>query len=626
MNHFIYSKDDLAGILKSHITTGERWDGYKRTKEVAEFWNKIISGKNHDEILLSLKPNEKSDQKQQKLRIYNSRTKSVTNKIINQIKEVYRSDNIFNEIYFSEKKDDNTAKVKSIQEFLKNFSGKKSVRKWLRERYLRLNIVDPNAFIVTNFVNAGSDIGFYPIEVRSKDVLSRQYLNGVLQYLAFEEKTVEKVVADGKTKTVPAFKYWIFGHDWAILYHKCPVGGTGIGRSVEITPHVESTYNDEAVKYTWYYSEYQIEAQQVPAACVGYIPDPENDDQTFQSILYPAEELYKELIWKKCLYDIHMVLHGIAQKFAFVPACNYDDGIGNKCNKGTLTNGHECEQCHGTGQLPFHTSEQDIITITLPADGKELFDLSKMIHYQVLPIEVIKLTKDDLNEAERAIPLAIFNRSIIDKGDLVKAETATKIRDDYNSTNNVLYDFGLADADFYKGMVTQIAIYSNNWRDDLVIDYSYPNDFNLESVSDLFAQSKEAIGANTPAIVRSKINGKIISKLCIDNKSAIHNYETREYWRPFTDNHSVTLVPEFDKSRILHIYFDQIFRNLEEVMYTNTDTKGITQDEPKELPFSSLPRDKQREFIDSQVDDFLKKYKEAKEQTPVIKVPRPELV
>src|SRR5689334_1912778 len=111
MQQFIYSKDDLVGILRSLVTTGERWDGYKRTKEVAEFWNKIVTGKDHGEILLSLKPNEDGKSKEQRIRLYNSRTKSVTNKIINQIKEVYRSDNIYNEIYFTEKADDNIDKI-----------------------------------------------------------------------------------------------------------------------------------------------------------------------------------------------------------------------------------------------------------------------------------------------------------------------------------------------------------------------------------------------------------------------------------------------------------------------------------------------------------------------------------
>lgn len=615
MQQFIYSKDDLVGILRTLITTGEKWEGYQRTKDVAEFWNKIISGKNHDEIILSIKPGEKQDLKQQRIRLYNSRTKSVANKIINQIKEVYRSDNIYNEIYFTEKSENNADRVKKIQESLNNFSGKKNVRQWLRDRYLRLNIVDPNAFIVVNFKQDGATTGYYPIEVRSKDVLSRQYINGTLQYLAFVETTTEKVVTDGKTKTMPSYKYWIFGHDYAVLMHKAPIGALGIGTPLEIK-EADAGYNVDGTKYAWYYSDYKIDAQQVPAFCVGYIPDPENDDKTFESILYPAKELFIELIWKKSLSDIHFIVHGIAQKFAFVPACDFENKqLGLKCNKGTLTNGTPCEQCHGSGQMPFHTSEQDIITLTLPRDTKDMMDLSKMLYYQLIPIEVINLTKEAVTEMEKAIPLSVFNKSIVDKGELVRAETATKIRDDYNSTNNVLYEFAFSDADMYVNLTTQIAIYGNNWAQDLVIDYSYPNDFNLESVSDLFFQSKEANASGSPAIVKSKINGKVVSKLCIDNKAAIHNYETREYWKPFSDNLQISQAPEFDRSRILWLYYDQIFRTLEGVSYTNGDVK--------ELPFSSLPREKQKEFIEAQVDIYLAQYKAAKDAAPKITVPRP---
>lgn len=616
MIEYKYSKDDLVGILKHHVTTGERWEFYKETVAVAEYWHKIISGKKHDDILLSLRQGEQKELKQQRVRLYNSRTKSVANKIINQIKEVYRSDNIFNELYFTEKKDDNVDKVKKITESLKNFSGNKTVRNWLRDRFLRLNVIDPNSFFVVNFTGTKGPETYYPIEVRSKDVLGRQYLNGVLQYLAFVERVYEKINKDGKVKTVVSFKYWIFGPNDAILLHKVPNGATPIGIPIDISQGEDAiSLTEEPTSYSWYYSDYKINAMQVPAVCVGYIPDPETDDKTFESILSPAKELFNELIWRKSAYDIHLTLHGIAQKFAFVPTCDFEDkSLGLKCNDGRLTNGGTCVQCNGTGQMPFHTSEQDIITLSLPRDQKEIWDLSKMIYYQVIPENIIQLTKDALMEAEKAIPLAIFNRSIVDKGDLVKAETATKVRDDYNSTNNVLYDFGLADADVYRFLVKQIAIYGNNFRDDLVVEYGYPTDFNLETLSDLFVQSKEASGAGSPPIVKSKINGKIISKLLIDDKTAIQNYETREYWRPFTDGAQLSMVPELDRSRILYIYYDQIFRELEATTMTN--------DQGEEIPFALLPRDKQKNFIDEKVSVYLDQYKKAKEAAPKITVPR----
>lgn len=616
MAQFIYTKDDLKGILTNLITTGDRWEGQKRTIEVSDFWTKIITGKDHGEILLSLKPGEKEDQKKQKVRLYNSRTKYVSNKIITQIQEVYRSDNIFNEIYFTDKQDSNADRVVKIKSDLLNFKGSKSVREHLRDRYLRLNIYDPNAFMGVNFKKDQSGkTTFYPIEVRSKDVLDRQYLNGDLQYLSYVEKSSEKIIKDGKTKTAPGYKFWIFGHDWALLYHKVPSGGTGIGVPVSIKEGGAMTYGTADYKYDWYYSEYNIKAQQVPAFCVGYVPDPENDDMTFQSILYPAEELFKELIWKKATYDIHMALHGIAQKFAFVPACEWEDKeLGLKCHDGTLTNGHMCENCAGSGQLPFHTSEQDIITLKIPKDVTNMLDLSKMIYYQAIPIDVINLNRQEITETEKAISLAIFNISIIDKGELLVTKTATEIRANTNSANNVLYLFATNDAQAYKFHVKQISIYNDQWREDLVIDYSYPNDFGLESVVELFTQLTEAGTSNSPQVIKSKITSKIISKLCIDNKQAVHDYENREYWRPFTDMTGALQVPEFDPSRILFIYFDQIFRNLESFEYGETEPR---------IPFFKLPIEKQKEEIDKEVVKFTDQYRKSKASAPIITIPIP---
>lgn len=477
MHQYIYSKDDLSAILINLVQTGERWDGYDRTVEVADFWGKILSGKDHDDIMLMLRPSESKEHKQQRVRLYNSRTRYVSNKIITQIKEVYRSDNIYYDIHFQEKNEDNVQRIKNINDSLINFSGKKSVRHWLRDRFLRLNVKDPNAYMVVNFNIHGGQTTYYPIEVASKDVLSRQIINGNLQYLAFEERSKEKAVVNGQTKTLTGYKYWIFGHDWAILLHKCPEGAEGIGVPIDIKEATTAATRwdpDGTGKYAWYYSEYNIKAQQVPAFCVGYVPDPENDDKTFESILYPSKELFIELIWKKNTYDIHMTLHGIAQKYAFVPACEYRDTIGNECNLGKI-NGHDCPNCQGTGQVPFHTSEQDIICIALPKDKKDIWDLSKMIYYQTIPENIIEMVRNEIAELERNIQLGIFNTTLVDQGKLMSTRTATEIRSNSNSTNNVMYEFGIYDASMYKNHVTQIAIYSNNWRKDMVVEYSYPN-------------------------------------------------------------------------------------------------------------------------------------------------------
>lgn len=617
MQEFIYSKEDLASMLINMVSTGQRWSGYKRTVEVAKFWNQIITGKQHEDILLSLKKGESKEQQKQRVRLYNSRTKYVANKIIRQIQEVYRSDNIYNEIYFSEKKDDDIKKIDELNERLKNFSGKKSVREWLRTRYLRLNISDPNAFIVVNFVSDGKNVsGFYPIEVKSSDVISRQYINGTLQYLAFVEHTQAKVVKEGKIKTEKAFKYWMFGHEYAILLHKVPEGAEGIGTPIDIddSEGADGALYGDATTYSWYYNEYTIKAQQVPAFCVGYIPDPENNDETYQSILYPAEELFKELIWTKSSYDIHRALHGIAQKYAFVPNCEYNDQKNNRCDGGKMPDGTECPACHGTGQMPFHTSEQDIITIAMPRDKSEIWDLSKMIYYQPIPKDIIEMTRQDIAETERAISLAIFNISIIDKSELAAAKTATEIRSNTNATNNVLYEFGLHDAQMYEDIVNQIAIYSNLWREDLVIDYSYPNDFNLESLPDLFASLKEAQSVGAPTIVKKKINTKIISKLCIGDAFAIEEYEAREKWRPFQSDAQALSAPELDPARILWLYYDQIFRNLENQVYKTSESGDVW--------FAMLPEEKQKEEIDKQVQFFTAQYIAAKGKAPDITVPR----
>ena len=136
------TKEDLYDILFNSVKTKTRHVYYDQTVKVAKFCRQIMTGDDQKDLVVVYKPSETQSQKEQRFRLYNSRTAYSAHKIVSTFKEVERVETVVDNIYFKDKTEERPVE-------LINRIG--SLKKDVHEKVRRLNFYDPNAWIVTEF-------------------------------------------------------------------------------------------------------------------------------------------------------------------------------------------------------------------------------------------------------------------------------------------------------------------------------------------------------------------------------------------------------------------------------------------------------------------------------------------
>ncbi len=558
--------DRLILIISKSI----RHKYYTKTIETADFWKKIMTGDDQDEILVSYKLSETKEQKKQRISLYNSRTSYASHKILSTFKEVERSEEISNTILLS--KNDETPEEMMVR--LKNYEG--GFRDYIHESVRRLNFFDPNAWIITEFYqkNESEKPYCYPLEIMSQYAIDYEESYGELHYLAIKQ-TIKVLEPVNNSSTSPiknvtpeyiekdAQQFTIYGPEWSFRITEYYDGPTEFNKIII-----------DKKEYT--VEEFNYKFKTVPAIKIGYIKDPSTNWETFESPLYSARHIFNDLINTKAEYDLAKAIHGFIQKFAYVESCDYsvasEEG-NDRCDNGTLIlSRQKCPSCKGTGKK-VHTTVQDVILVKLPSEKSEHIPLSEYIYYQEIPKHIIDGYKQDIKDLEIDISLAIFNKDTFSQSEV--STTATEIRLNKQSVYNVLYEFALNVQKVYKELALQVADVIN-LRDVVKIEYTLPRDFQMESVDDLLMQRKSAISAGVPYDIVAAIDRKILMKQNMDNSDLVSQIKAQDSWRPFKDKTEserigiVSMLPDDDPDKVLYVYFDKIFTDIwNDVKYNN---------------------------------------------------------
>lgn len=601
------------------ITTGQRFVGYDTTQDIFKFWWALYTGFDQDKIVLSdnnetkqhRRTSETKNQKKQAKRIYNASSPKLMHKAIATYEQTFRAGNAVNSIKVTNEQ------KKEIEKILfgnsDTFFGDQSAREYLDEVSHLLNCIDPNAFMIVNFIlDKNSRAKGYPMVVASKNIWDRKYTHGSLDYLVFEKiKTCLCIDDDGKESMKQVIHFWGFNKEEAVRIIKFP---SDVAVS-EIPKGAEKIAFDDKDFQLWA-EEFPISNDFDVAKCVGFVKAnlPGNDPHIFESMLLPAKSVFKDVVWSKRTLDLHMMLHGIAQKFVLVPYCSYNDKQKQKsCNGTGFLNGNlqdKCPVCKGSGMQPYHKNEQDIITIPVKSLDKDTTDLTKVIHYQPIPIDVIKLNKEELERAEIEVLRAIVNTSIFESSQLYQAKTATEVKSQYTPLNNVLYKFGKQDAALYRFIIKALAGYLDLKKEDIEMNFSYSNDFQLEDTSDLLSYIEKSQHIAPPEVI-DKQKLKLMKKVCVESPEDVLRFKARNRYkvaRHRSDQERllvVNMIPNGSPLKIRFIYFDEIFSDLEKMTFKIKSTP-----EEKDVKFHELPI----EEADAAVDEITKEYQERHEK------------
>ncbi len=572
-----YTKEELRALLLDTVQNDKKHKHYPRTVDYAKFCYQIMTGDDQRDLVVTYKAKESEEQKKQRMRVYNSRTKYVSGKVMSVFDKTKRADNLIEVIRYEGESAKSADKIAQLEKRLADFYEGGHLKKWLDDTYQRLNFYDPNAFLVCEFANydmVKKDVWTFPLEFSSEQAINYEYHNGELAWLIVRTR-IKLIEVDGKGKKQEkdGWEYRMYAPDWTLLLEQVPERPEGNYRTIaqkdgqpEQRVRLKMAGGKEA---EFSYVEYETKSKYMPAVQVGYLRDPKTQNATFVSPLDRAEELLRDLIVTKSEYDIAKALHGFLQKFAYAEKCDFRmHEPPDQCDGGLMRHTKtQCPKCKGSGLL-VHKSVQDVILVEMPdvAEGDKAMKLADMVYYASIPDNMIKLLRDDLDQLVREVMEAVFNANVFVRADLVK--TATEVNWQTESTSNVLSDYGDKESDIYKLFVRITAVHLLI-EDDLVVEHKFSSDWKLETVDQLLVRRKSALDAGAPQEILDRIDEALMAKQYADDQEAVIKAKVKSLWLPFRDKNEANLamvlavLPDDDPDKVLWTYFNKVFTALE---------------------------------------------------------------
>lgn len=635
-----YNLTQLRAILEDTIMNNRTHKHYDRTVELASLYKKIMTGENQQELIVSYKPRETEDQKEQRINITNTRTKYVSNKIVSVFKRVPRSDVTIDNIYFDGIDDSQQVKIKvdEISASFTNFHKGLSMVDYLTEAFEHYSFYDPNAWMLIEInpdPKQEKKAKTYPVEIPSDQAINYEWTNHDLEFLIIKQgcDVVEKKeqknthpdrAESGKfkmdqriqsaidrhtmTSVRPGSKFILYAPDYAIEYFEVAVAEKSFTEVEEVTfagyQFIDLKIGEQIRRFAS--KEYNTKSKVTPAKQFGFIKDPQTNRETFVGQLDPAIHIMKDLINTKSEYDLVKAVHGFLQKIQYADVCRFEELYeqnADRCLDGKLrVSGRTCPECKGLG-LKVHRSVQDIILKKWPEDKDEFIPLREAIYYVEVPEHMVKMWKQEVADLERDVSFAIFNTNLFDRSEI--AVTATEKRLNTDAAYDVLFDYGCQYSAFVKFVTTMTAIHTNN-DDKLVVEHKITS-FSLESTYDYLAQRKMAVESGSPYVVIQAIDMMCLSKQAQDSPINVEWLKAREKFRPFREKskeetmYILAELPATDQKKVLYIYYEDVMDEIE------NDHKD----------FASMKYNAQRDLINEVVKQYI-----PKEQTILDPQPR----
>lgn len=598
------TEDKIRELVLQQIATGTKHSTHKTTVDIASHWRKIVSGEGQEEILLKFRDQDSKAQREQRVKLFNTHTPYLANRLMTPFREVDRCESIRQVL---DVKDDLEEKIndKMYDAFTKetgNFYQGKSVDDYLDEMALEVACTDPNAYLLVTFLPfaEGEAPKTYPMMYSSREVFQKHYDHKELQHICFQVKMAPPAKPSDDYTGNPMYRYSLWTADYsyeiydaeAVREFKIDVVGENYMRTIV------KVDNNKTVELYW--KQYQHLSGRVPAMRMGYLKTIVNDYTACESPFLPAKQLFNEHIQKKSTADNHITLYGYLRAFFYEQKCDHREE-GQPCVNGKI-GANQCPACEGRGTKGKHTihrSEQDIITFNLPlpanATDEDIVDLSKMAHFVPIPKEVMEFNRQEVDSLSQNIALAIFNTNVFNRSELVAGLTATEIRYRLSSVYNVIGSYAKHKAALWKFIVEQIAHY-HGIKGMLEINREYPSDYKMESVTELMQLLKEAKDTGSMETVR-KVEMDIVMKQYVDQPNVIQMHKAKVRFKPFYTKSetaalaSVSLLPANNPKRILWLYFDDIFHDIEYAQ------EMPLEGEAKQKRFYNLTYDEQSQVV-----------------------------
>jgi len=540
---------DLINRLGEIIRRKERHRDYERVNKLKKLYTQLITGEDMDELLQQFTPRESVEMFQQRVRITQHMTKTVSQNVMDIFYKVPRSNSVQRSIAY---KDNDVTRLHELNALLLEFWGDQSLDDYMNMRWFELNFIDPNAFVVTEWgdFDANKEHAMpYPFEVDSAMAIQYEYHNNDLIYLVSEQETKKLIwdVRQQKDVEVETEVYTIYGEDQTVQFIELgDEEARKIFREMKVAAGMKrgqfifgSQYDDNGNITTGYFipdmnkdDVYLIKVYAphnlgyVPAKRVGFKRDLYTNGRTFVSPLDKATPILMKMVKANSEMDLTMALHVFPQKVQYAAKCK-----SLNCRDGhTVDGGDVCPECHGSG-FQVIRSAQDIITIALPKSADEIIDLKNLVHYVDMNIETPKFQDAHMDKLTVYVKEAVFNTELFSKKEV--SETATGKNISLQNVYDSLYPVAQAYSKNWYFFVTTVADITD-LNEGLIAFYHFSKDFKLKSLSDLYFDLKMVGDARASEFVKSAIESDIASIIYSEDERGLKKYNVKQSFYPFS--------------------------------------------------------------------------------------------
>lgn len=582
-------------LLNNTILKTLRHKDYERVTALAKKYFDIFTGEGINDYLRQVMRREDSEMFEQRKKLYTTTIPAAVESIVVTFNKPLRSNRIYSSIEHPDSKarDEITERMRSFWQG----ESESGVDAYLRDRWVPLEVYDPNAFIAVEFGAfdpAKEKPWPFPFEYSSAEAINYQYRNGILDWIITMVPILYRTDVSDPEKTESGSRYVMYLDNWAISLTQVDIKKRITDRTAAVFHEVKDAKG--IVQSVYVIEEFNTKAGAVPLFRAGHKLDPVTQRRTCVSILHPALNFFLKEIKTGSELDITMAMHAFPQKIQYGKRCEGNREKGIICNDGKTPTGTDCPECGGSKIAPIHKTAMDIMLVAPPKKpGDPVLDLEKAVVYKAPPVELIRFQEEYLERITEKAKAAVFASQAVLRTQVEKSATEL----DYGMDNvyDTLEPFAIKYSYAWRFFVNQIAIYTDNASPQLVVYHSFPKDFKFKTLGQLLAEAKTASESGLSQHAVDAVNNDILEVLYADDQDTLTRIKVKNRFHPFSGkgkDEMASIVMSGDilpYYKTLYLYFDVIFDEIDNELGDR---------------FYLMQYPKQKEVVRGKVDAILK--------------------
>ena len=615
---------DLLLRLYQVVAKGLRHKHYAHVVAKRKRYMQLVAGVGTDKLLKQYVRRESKELFDQRVALTNHIVTSVCKNLLDVFYKVPRS-NSANRILTYASEDDQTEKIKEMENMLDNFWGQESWDDYMSTRVSDLISTDPNTFVVLewdDFDNNTQLIQPRPYEVSSIDAVDYRYTNQVLDYLIAKDEHIydDNTLLDTKDlaekRLDPMYgkkvgsKYTLYGKNRTMQLRQISENAFA-SRSPGLEGQTfRAIVNDQPIDAVQlggnYYQLIMLlphDCGAVPAFRVGYQRDPQTNGHTYVNQIHAAQPYIEKTIKTNSELDLVATLLAMPQQISYGEEC-----ADTKCYGGSYPDGSTCKSCGGTGMKATAPSAQDAIKIKMPDSKEEMIPLKEIMTYLHPPVDIVKWQDEYIDKLTDKARKIMFNSEIFSRHEV--QETATGKSLDMQNVYDTLYPFARKYGRDWTYGVKVMAKLANRDK-DLVASLTFGKDFKLKTLDSLIFDLTRADKLSS-SILTSHVDADIANIILAEKPLELQRYRLKTMYDPFSGKSEAQILylmasPYVTRRhKVLHANFSAIFDELE------IEYGAQSRD------FYRLKRTEQVAAIESKVDEWVSRLDEDQPPTPRI--------